>query len=361
MAHVSLDDRDGMERLDKSSMLKLLVEFPGQCRDAKKIGMDLPVEEGYFKGCSHILFTGLGGSAIGADLVRSYLAGEIKVPLFVNRNYTLPGFVSSQTLVVASSYSGNTEETISAYKDARSRGARMVAITSGGALADMAREDTVPVVTIPPGFPPRSALGYSFFPSLLLTRKLGLITRKDVEGEVDRAIKLMEELRDGTVGPHVAEKKNLAKALARSLCGRFPVIYGGQDHIDSVVARWRGQLAENSKTLSSSHVFPEMNHNEIVGWENPAPVVKKFVVVVLRDRGDHPRTKKRMDITKHIIEKEGVEAIEVESAGNSLLERMFSLIYIGDFMSYYLAILYGVDPTPVDRVTYLKKELARES
>jgi len=351
------DDAKTMKKIDKSDMLALLTSFPAQCRKAKEIGERFSIGADYFSGCSGILFTGLGGSAIGADLIRSYLADEMPVPIFVNRNYTLPAFVSEKTLVIASSYSGNTEETVSAYKDARARGARMIAITSGGEIAAMASSDGIPLVTIPGGLPPRCALGYSFFPNLILISKLGLIP--DQGQKIDAAIRMLERLRDTKVGPEVGKGANVAQAIARKLHGKFPVVYGGQDRIDSVVVRWRGQLAENSKAIASSHIFPEMNHNEIVGWQNPKDLMKKLIVVLLRDRGDHPRTAKRMDITKRLIENEGAKVLEVASAGESILERVFSLICIGDFVSYYLAILYGVDPTPVDRVTYLKKELAK--
>ncbi len=354
---MELDDLRQLKSIDKSDMLGLLTEFPKQCAKAKEIGEAFSIKRDYIAGCNKILFTGLGGSAIGADLIRTYLADEAKLPIFVNRNYTLPNFVSGDTLVVASSYSGNTEETISAYADAKRRGARLIAITSGGQLADMARADNIPLLAIPGGLPPRAALGYSFFPSLALLSKIGIAS--DKSGEIDSAIRLMDELGEDKIGPKAAAKDNLAKTLARRLYGKFPIIYGGQDHIDSVVIRWRGQLAENSKTLASSHVFPEMNHNEIVGWENPKKVFGDLIVLCLRDSLDHPRTKKRMDITRRIIEKDGVEYIEVESIGRSLLERIFSLIYIGDFVSFYLAALNNVDPTPVDRVTYLKKELAK--
>jgi len=355
---VNLDDRKKIKEIDKSDMLKLLTDFPQQCKRAKDIGEAFNIDKGYFSNLSQILFTGLGGSAIGADLIRSYLAGEIKVPIFVNRNYTLPNFVSKGTLVVASSYSGNTEETISAYKDARKRGSRMIAITSGGRIADMARADGIPLVTIPDGLPPRCALGYSFFPSLVLMSKSGLVP--DKSKDISDAIKLIEGLKGNSIGPDVAKKDNPAKILAEKLCGKYPIIYGGQDHIDSVVIRWRGRLAENSKTISSTHVLPEMNHNEIVGWENPKKLFKGFIVVLLRDSSDHPRIKKRMDITKSLIEKEGVPVMEAESTGASLLERIFSLIYMGDFVSFYLAVLNGIDPTPVERIAYLKGQLAKE-
>ena len=142
---------------------------------------------------------------------------------------------------------------------------------------------------------------------------------------------------------------------------RDPIIYGANDHVDVVVTRWRGQLAENSKHLASSHVFPEMNHNEIVGWDFPAELMEKFTVLFLRDKGDHKRVAMRMDITKDILSKKGIDIIDVHSKGKGLLSRIMSLIYTGDMISFYLAILNGVDPTPVDRVTYLKKKLAKES
>ena len=354
---MELDDLKQIEGVDKSGMLGLLVEFPKQCAKAADLGELFSIKKDYIAGCSRVLFTGLGGSAIGADLIRSYLANEAKLPIFVNRNYTLPNFVGPDTLVIASSYSGNTEETISAYEDAKKRGARLIAITSGGTLADMARADAIPLLTIPGGLPPRAALGYSFFPSLVLLSKLGVTSDKG--REIDGAIRLMDRLREKKIGPKVGAKDNPAKGLAQRMYGKFPVIYGGQDHIDSVVVRWRSQIAENSKTLASSHIFPEMNHNEIVGWQNPKKIFKDLIVLCLRDSLDHPRTKKRMDITRRIIAEEGVEYVEVESMGQTLLEKIFSLIYIGDFVSFYLAALNGVDPTPVERVTYLKKELAK--
>jgi glucose/mannose-6-phosphate isomerase len=355
---VNLDDAESVKKIDGSDMLKLLVDFPDQCARAKALATDFKVKKEHFVSCANILFTGLGGSAIGADLVRSYLASESRLPIYVNRNYLLPDFVSARTLVIASSYSGNTEETISAYNDAKSKGARMIAVTSGGQIARMASSDGIPLILIPAGLPPRCALGYSFFPNLVLMSKIGIASDKGAD--IDEAIELMKKLRDEKIGPGVSTKENAAKTLAKEIRGKFPVIYGGQDHVDSVVVRWRGQFAENSKAISSSHLFPEMNHNEIVGWQNPAGLFKKFIVILLRDKGDHPRTKRRMDITKEIIEKEGVRVIEIESTGKSLLARIFSLIYTGDFTSYYLALLYGVDPTPVDRVTYLKNELAKE-
>ena len=352
-----LDSFTKIERFDKSNMLGLIESFPDQCQDAKCIGYDFELPEGFRTSYRNIVCSGLGGSAIGADLVRSYIAGDAKIPVFVNRNYNLPNFVDENTLVIVSSYSGNTEETLSAYRDARSRGSEIVVITSDGKLDKNAKEDGVPRINIPAGFPPRAALGYSFFPLLILFSKLGII--KDQAALIDDAIHNLRKLKNGRIGYKVKHQDNLAKKIANELFGKFIVIYGGQDHTDSVVTRWRGQLAENSKTLASSHIFPEMNHNEIVGWENPKKIIKNFAVVILRDAADHPRTSKRMDVTRHILKKDKIQVIEVLSAGKELLTRMFSLIYIGDFVSFYLAILNSRDPSPVERINYLKKEMGK--
>ena len=345
-----LDDIKAIEKYDKSGMLKMLESFPQQCREAEKIGAGFSFEDSFKTRYENIVCTGLGGSAIGADIVRSYVADEIKVPLIVNRNYTLPSFVNENTLVIASSYSGNTEETLSAYKDAKAKKAKIMTITSGGELQKMAGNDSNPCLLIPKGLPPRCALGYSSLTLLILLSKIGLIG--DKSKDIDDAISVLESLKGDKVG-------QISKGIANEIYLKYPIIYGGQDHIDSVVTRWRGQLAENSKTLASSHIFPEMNHNEIVGWEHPAKILKDFVVIVLRDKGDHPRVSRRIEVTEEILKRAKIKVINVESTGKSLLARIFSLIYIGDFVSYYLAILNKIDPTPVDRVTYLKEQLAK--
>ena len=352
-----LDSFSGIEKYDKSSMLELIESFPDQCQDAKRIGDGFELPEGFRKTYKNIVCAGLGGSAIGADLVRSYIADNTKIPLFVSRNYTLPGFVDEDTLVIAASYSGNTEETLSAYRDAGSRGSRIIIVTSGGKLEKLAKENEIPCITIPTGFPPRAALGYAFFPLLILLSKIGVI--KDQSVFIEDAIRVLRKLKNKKIGHRVIKKDNQAKKIAGLLYGKFPVLYGAQDHIDAVVTRWRGQLAENAKTLSSSHIFPEMNHNEIVGWENPRTILKECAVIILRDADDHPRISRRMDVTRSILKKDKISVIEVNSAAGGLLARIFSLIYIGDYVSFYLAILNKIDPTPVERIAYLKKELSK--
>ncbi len=352
-----LDSFKRIEKYDESSMLELIESFPDQCQDAKRIGDEFELPEKFTRSYKNIVCTGLGGSAIGADLARSYIADDARIPVSVNRNYTLSNFVTEETLVIVSSYSGDTEETLSAYHEALSRGSDIIVITSGGKLEKTAKKDDIPCLIIPEGFPPRCALGYSFFPLLTLFAKIGII--KDQAGSIDDAIHNLRKLKDSKLGYKVTGKDNPAKKIAAEIFDRFPVIYASSDHMDAVVTRWRGQLAENSKTLSSGHLFPELDHNEIVGWENPKKVLKECVAIILRDSADHPRISKRMDATRSLLKKDKVKALEVSSSGVGLLARIFSLVYIGDFVSFYLAILNGIDPTPVEKITYLKKEMGK--
>jgi len=350
-------DPKTVRALDKSEMLKLVSEFPAQLKEASDIGKNITFDRDVKKDFDEIVFCGLGGSAIGADLIKSYVAKECGVPIIVNRDYTLPAFVNEKTLLVVLSYSGNTEETLSAYEEGRKRNANIIAITTNGKLKEKTQEDKVPYVVIPKGLPPRCALGYSSIPIMVLLFKLGIIS--DKYKEIDETSTFLEKLFKNELSPDVSEDKNIAKRVAKDLFGKYAIIYGANQYTDCVVTRWRGQLAENSKAISSTHLFPEMNHNEIVGWANPKNLMKDLVVVMLRDRDDHPRVAKRMDISSSIIKREGVKIIEISSRGESLLTRIFSLMYIGDFVSLYLAILNDVDPTPVDNIIYLKNELAK--
>lgn len=344
--------------IDRSGMLGLLESFPGQCRSARALGEMICLPRSLNKiNYKNIVCTGMGGSAIGADIARSYLADKADIPIFVNRDYLLPRFVGRDTLVVVSSYSGNTEETTSAYRDAMARRSKIVAITSGGEIKRNALRDGNPVVLIPQGFPPRAALGYSFFTILSVFSKLGVI--KGPSENINKAILSLERLRDAKIGPSVRSGRNMAKRIAGEIVGKFPVIYSAASHIDAVATRWRGQFAENAKTISTTHLFPEMNHNEIMGYKFPRKLMKSFAVIMLKDSLDHPRVARRMDITAEILRAEKVKVIEVSSVGKAILERILSLVYIGDFVSYYLAILNGVDPTSIARIDYLKRELAR--
>jgi len=346
-----------IRKLDKSNMLNLLLDFPLQCRQAYDIAKAsrLLFEK---KDFTKIVFAGLGGSAIGGDIVRSYLYFESKVPISVCREYELPAYVDNSTLVFILSYSGNTEETLSAYQQAKEKDAELILISSDGVLKEYAKNDRVSFIEIPGGLPPRCALGYLSIIPLAILNKLGMI--KDVASSISETVRVLEELKNKNLNPHIGQKDNIAKYIADKLFDKFAVIYSASIHFDTAVTRLRGQFNENSKSLASTHVFPEMNHNEIMGWQNPKKIFKNFIVLMLRDKDMHRRVAKRMDITGDILKEEDISVLEIWSRGENLLSRIFSLIYIGDFISFYLAILYGIDPTPVDRVTYLKKRLAKD-
>ena len=343
-----------INRLDPSGMYNWIKEFPRQAHDAAKIGEEAKIKLNV-KGIENVLLTGLGGSAIGGDLLRTYLAEELKIPFLVNRHYLLPGFVSKKSLVIVSSYSGNTEETISAYADAAKRNARILCISTNGKVEAMARKRKDPLVKIPGGLSPRAALGYSFFPLLVVLGKLRLIKPK--HNEIKETIRLLEE--KSAIYSNPDSPDNAPLRLAERLKGKLPVIYSPTEHLDAVNVRWRGQVAENAKQLSSGHVLPEMNHNELVGWKVLKDLMKQMEVVFLRDRGTHKRVAVREDITKQITAEYASGVTEVVSEGKSTLARMFSLIYFGDWTSYYLAILNNEDPTPVKVIDYLKDELSK--
>jgi glucose/mannose-6-phosphate isomerase len=340
--------------IDTSNMYKLIREFPAQIRAAITIGKSTTVRLNV-RGIENIVLSGLGGSAIGGDLLKSYLAGDLTIPFSVNRHYTLPDFVGPRTLVIISSYSGNTEETVAAYRDALKRKAKILCISSGGMIGKLARAKRTPLITIPGGLPPRAALGYSFFPLLLILGKLGFIKNK--AREIRETVALLDEkaVVYGTPDP----SSNMAMQLAEQLRGRIGIIYSSTERFDAVNTRWRGQIAENAKSLSFGHVLPEMNHNELVGWNVLKDPMRGMHVFLLRDKGDHKRVQMRMHITKAILAECTPHIAEVWSEGSSLLARIFSLVYLGDWVSYYLAILHGVDPTPVAVIDHLKEELGK--
>jgi glucose/mannose-6-phosphate isomerase len=344
--------------IDKSDMLGLLLDFPLQCKAAAEIAAraEIKLEKRDFK---KIVFVGLGASAAGGDLIRSYLYLENSRVISVFREYVLPSYVDAESLVFTLSYSGNTDETQSAYAQAKESGAGIIAISSGGKLKERALKDNMTFIQIPPGLPPRFALGYLSIIPLCILAKLGLI--ESVLPAIQETIELLETLKNQSLAPRIGSRDNIAKQAALRLLNKFAVIYSSSVHFDICARRLRSQLAENAKTLSSTQVFPDINHNEIMGWQNPRKLLKHFLVLMLRDNSMHPRVAKSMDITREIVKQEGVETLEIYSRGRGLLSRIFSLIYIGDFISFYLAILYSTDPTPILRIDYLKKKLAEEN
>lgn len=342
-----------IQRFDSKGMMKWITNFHIQIEEAFKIGKSVKLKLDV-KGVQNILLTGLGGSAIGGDLLRSYLSQELAIPFVVNRHYVLPEFVNKNTLVIVSSYSGNTEETISAYKDAKKRHAKILCISTGGRIAEMSKRFGHSWIKIPAGLSPRAALGYSFFPLLVALSKLGFIKSKNKD--IKETINLLKN--KAIIYGDYNSINNEALRLADKLKGKIPVIYSSA-HLDAINLRWRGQIAENAKQLSSGHVLPEMNHNELVGWKALSNLMKQMHVIFLVDKDTHKRVAVREQITKNIILNYADGVTEVKSEGKSLLARMFSLIHFGDWVSFYLAILNNEDPEPVKVIDYLKSELAK--
>lgn len=343
-----------IHRIDPKGMYQCVLDFPNQVEEAFKIGRKavIPIKA---RGMTSIILTGLGGSAIGGDLLRAYLANECAVPIVVNRHYTLPDFVGTKTFVIVSSYSGNTEETISAQKDAAKRKAKVLCISTGGVVTEFALKHKQPCIRIPGGLQPRAALGYSFFPLLVVLAKSGFVKSKD--RDIRETIELLKTKAREYGNPD--SNGNPALKLASKLRGKLPVIYSSSEHLDAVNVRWRGQISENAKQLAYGNVLPEMNHNELVGWNVLKDLMKNTHVIFLRDKGDHARVSMREEITRNIVAQYTSGITEVWSEGTSLLARMFSLIQFGDWVSYYLAILNNQDPTPVNVIDFLKDELAK--
>lgn len=350
-----LDTPDPWATLDPGDMYGKILRLPDQVAEAIEIGRRFDLGGLKKDGVAQIVVAGLGGSAIGGDLVRSYASCQLAIPMLVVRDYVLPQFVGPATLVLVSSYSGHTEETLSAYEQAHKQKARMLVFTTGGALAERAGRDGHPVVTLPGGLMPRAALGYSFFPMLLALVRLGFLPDPSAELEETKS------LLASKVTPYsrsTAEKQNPAKQMATAWHRHVPLIYGSTVRFDAVALRIKCQIAENAKQLAFANAFPEFNHNELVGFGYTPHLSQTLSVCLLRDRGDHRRTGFRMAIVRKMIADLGIPVIEVESSGVLPLARMFSLIQWGDFVSYYLAMLNGVDPTPIQAIDHLKRELA---
>lgn len=347
-----LDNPELWASLDPRAMRSLLESFPEQVEFAadssRKISLAKPGK------ISNVVVAGLGGSAMGGDIVRSISESQMQCPLTVNRTYDLPCFVDESTLVFACSYSGNTEETLSAYEQARRAKACIVSITSGGKLEKMAETDGGSVIRLPAGLPPRAALGHSLVALMAGMQALGLMP--DMYRDIEESVTGLKALRTlyQTSNP---ESSNPAKKLARSLYGKIVTIYGSSGIMEAAAYRWRSQIAENAKNLASHHVLPEMNHNELVGWLYPEEVLRKVGVVFLRNKEDHPQIQRRFDLTRELITNKAGAVHEIWSEGTSLLARAFSIIYLGDFVSLYLAYLNKTDPTPVAVIDYLKNSL----
>jgi glucose/mannose-6-phosphate isomerase len=340
-----------LSEIDKDNMWDNLTRFPSHWREAMEFTRDVDwaVDKSKIR---NICFSGMGGSAIGADLITAYTLNECSIPVYVNRNYDIPGWVNENTLFVACSFSGNTEETLSALALAHDKGAQIVAVTSGGKLLVEASRQGYGYVKIPGGMPPRAALAYSFVPLYRLFEYMGYIS----EGAkvLDETAELLEE----QAAYFSDVEDNQALNIARDIQDTLPIVYTTSGLLEPVGLRWRCQFEENSKILSYGHTVPEMNHNEIVGWEQTAHLTGRLSVILLEDREAHEKVKQRLKIVRDLISDLAVSSHLLKTTGQSRLTRMFSLVQFGDWVSYYLAVINEVDPTPIAKIDLLKSRLA---
>jgi len=343
---------EAIRSADPQDMLSRVKDLPKQVRDAWAITRtaSLPPHYGDVR---NIVVAGMGGSAIGGDLAAALLLGDLKVPMAVHRDYGLPAYVGRDTLLIASSYSGNTEETLTALDEAKKRGAKVLCITTGGRVGAIGQANGYPVVTFSYSAQPRAALGYSLGLVLGVLGRLGLAPdlSADVEAALADVAKLEERVHEGA-------KTNEAKKLAIALHGRIPVAYG-VGVMGVMARRVKGQFNENAKSWAAFDVLPELNHNAVVGFPEPPAARDALVVLLLRSERDNPRNQIRWDVTRELLDRAKVPHHTLRFPGSSMLSEVLQLTYFTDYVTYYSALLNAADPSPVTSIDFLKDRLAK--
>jgi glucose/mannose-6-phosphate isomerase len=325
-------------------MKELVSNFSNQIREAISIAQKASLSPATSE-LHNILITGLGGSGIGGTITADLIAPEATLPVTINKTYTIPAFVNKHTLVIVSSYSGNTEETIAAAEAAFETGAKIICVSSGGAIIDFAKKNGLDHIIIPGGMPPRACVGYSLTQVLHICKYFGII-KTDVLNELNLSASLID-----------SDKNNIeqeAMRVAKVLHGKLPVIYTLSS--EGVAVRFRQQINENAKELCWHHVVPEMNHNELVGWRTKN---EHLAVVILENENDFYRNKKRMEVCLQIIEQYTSNIVHICSKGPSDIQRAIYHIHLTDWVSCYIADLKNIDPNEVNVITRLKNELSK--
>ena len=342
---------EAVERLDPSGMTADVLGQGHQVEDAlwRAEAAQVPRAETPLG----LVVCGMGGSAIGGDLAAAAIGARARSPITTVRGYSLPSWVDERALVLCSSYSGNTEETLDCFRQAGERGAPRVALTTGGALAEAARRDGVPVIGVPAGFQPRAAVAYMVVGTLECAAACG--AAPSLRSEVEAAARLLKELA-AEWGPGAAEDSE-AKQLARSLHERVPIFHGA-DLTAPAAMRWKTQVNENAEWPAYASILPEANHNEICGWEAAGGMAPLSAVMLDAPDGTHPRIARRMDLTAETAEAAGARVERVTARRGSPLEELMSLVLLGDLVSVYLAVLRGVDPTPVHVLEEFKQRMS---
>jgi glucose/mannose-6-phosphate isomerase len=347
-----IESVEAIKKADPGDMLTKIKDLPLQIKDAWKIVQAASFPPAYGD-VRNITILGMGGSAIGGEFAGALLADDLKVPLSVHRDYGLPGYVGRNSLVIASSFSGNTEETLSGFDEAKKRGAKILAITTGGRIADEAKALRLPLITFGYHAQPRAALGYSLTLVLGTLGKLGFA--RDMGKEIEQALADVDKLEERV---HEGARTNDAKKMAIELVGKIPVVYGAG--VMGVMARRvKDQWNENAKNWAHYDVMSELNHNAVVGFPHPPIARDAQVVLLLRSRRDNPRHRLRFDVTKELLDRSQIPHQDLQFDGASMLSEVLQMTYFTDYVSFYVALLNGADPTPVTSIDYLKDRLAK--
>ena len=342
--------------IDTKNMFGSIWNFPDNIIEAMKIGSSIVLQNNFSK-VEKVIVAGMGGSAIGGDVTGALIENELDIPFIVIRGYQLPNWVDDRTLVICSSYSGDTEETLSAFDDAQSKNALICSITTGGTLVDKSLSSGCDVISIPDGLQPRAALAFSFVPMLYLLGKVGKISLESISW-LRKAAQLLKDVREGY---SIDDPSNPTWSLAQKIKCCLPIIYTGSERLNPVAMRLKGQLCENGKMLAYNNSLPEMNHNEIEGWENNKGLFEQYYIIWLKDKDDHDRVKLRQNATLEILRKNGVKQSALKMKEKSFSERFLHMIHYGDWLSYWCAIAHESDPGPVEKIIQLKKKLASKT
>ncbi len=351
-----LDDLEKIRQIDHLGMLEAAEGFYKQLIHAREIASDADISSLEGRQYEGIAFLGMGGSGFSGDIIKDLIKYEVEIPIEVVKGYKLPGCVTSSWLTVAFSYSGDTEETIHALNEAMQRKSNILCVTSGGFTEQIAKEKNYAVVKVPGGYQPRAASAYLFFPVYLILSELGIIGLK--QDEVEDCLKMISD-KAAEYNRASRFEENDAKRLADKIGSRLPIVYGTEGPLASIAYRWKCQFNENAKCPSFFNQFPELNHNETVGWQRLQEISKNFTLVLFKDKTQEALIQKRIEVTADIIRENFGDVIEIEVQGDSLLSRTLSTMYLGDIASVYLAILNDVDPYQIDKIDILKAELAK--
>lgn len=349
---MNLDEYTSFAQLDPQNMLGYINDLPTQLQSAWDLGQRQPLPS--WKGIDRVLIAGMGGSAIGADLLASYVADSCPAPIVIHRDYGLPAWARGpQTLFIASSHSGNTEETLSSFDLAAANGCRCLSIATGGKLAKAAENKGTPVWSFEHKGQPRSAVGFSFGLLLAALARLGLVP--DASADLREAVEAMRAQQQHLLA-EVPVVQNPAKRMAGQLLERWIAVFGA-GFLAPVARRWKGQMSEIAKAWAQFEYLPEADHNTLAGTQNPEDLLRRMMVIFLRSASDHPRNRLRLELTRRAFMLDGLNTDMIDAQGDTALAQLWTCLHFGDYTAYYLAMAYGVDPTPVDALSGLKQEL----